>query len=167
MKKERKHEGNKLVQQVKEEEQSGQKTGGKRTHVRRLDFKIKQERSRNGQTLMNDSYTWGLMSTTRVNWPRTPSQARSRRTGLLGKLSPAEPSSRCSYLTTDQRNCQSHVALRAQPIRASELASHQVKTEQKSKESLSWEFQWMNLEQRRTFTLRSDLDKCTGSRAQN
>lgn len=26
-------------------------------HVRRLDFKIKQERSRNGQTLMNDSFT--------------------------------------------------------------------------------------------------------------
>lgn len=27
------------------------------THVRRVDFKIKQEKSRNGQTLMNDSFT--------------------------------------------------------------------------------------------------------------
>lgn len=50
------------------------------------------------------SYYWIVLKVKEENWPQTPAPDCDRKQGLLGKLSPAGLSSRCSCLSREQRH---------------------------------------------------------------
>lgn len=53
---------------------------------------------------LNISYYWIVLKVKEENWPQTAAPDCDRKQGLLGKLSPAGLSSRCSCLRREQRH---------------------------------------------------------------